>query len=645
MPKQSAYSKEKITALYCRLSKDDENEGESNSIINQKLILTKHAEENGFKNTQIFVDDGYVGSNFNRPEWKRMIAEIEKGNVSTFIVKDMSRVGRDYLQVGFYTEIMFMEKGVRFIAVNNGIDSENQTSGNDFTPFLNIMNEWYVRDCSRKVSASYRAKGKEGKHTGSHPLYGYKKDPNDKNQWLVDPESAEVVRRIFNMVIEGKGAYEVASILKAEQIYSPSYYMSLNGMGNRVNNTFDDPFRWWGTSITYLLEREEYMGHTVNFKTYKNSYKEKHRKQAPKENRLIFENTHEPIIDPETWHLVQRLIKTKRRTNSFHREPNRLTGLMYCADCGSKMYNSRAVHRGRDVDVYGCSAYKKITTTCTIHFIQTEVAERLILDAVKEVSGFVKSNKAEFLKIVNQTSATKQAGAEKAQRKQLTESKKRIAELDRLIRGIYEDKISGTLSEKRFIKLSEDYEREQEELEKTVIKLQQEVDRTKDQTARVDKFLELVERYTEFDELTTPMLNEFIEKVVVHERVKGYRYTTTQKVDIHFNFIGKFEIPCEETVIVHDEPKSDKYVAKTTSFTPLYEYLSRQGTPTLKLSFDEVESIINKKLCASAYKYQSYWYPAENRPISNIIFNAGYDVKNVDLKSKTITLYNAEVVQ
>jgi len=631
---------EKITALYCRLSRDDENEGESNSIVNQKKMLTKHAEEKGLRNTKIFVDDGYSGSRFNRPDWERMMCELESGNVGTIIVKDMSRVGRDYLRVGLFMETL-RESGVRLIAIGDGIDTAN--GDDEFLPFRNILSEWYVRDCSRKVSASYRAKGKEGKHTGSHPLYGYKKDPNDKNKWLVDPEAAEVVRRIFNMIIEGKGAYEIASIFTAERIYSPSYYLASKGMGNRVNKTFDDPYRWWGTSIVYLLEREEYMGHTVNFKTFKTSYKDKNRKTSPKENRLIFENTHEAIIDHETWHLAQKLRQTARRTNSFHREPNRLTGLMYCADCGSKMYNSRAVDRGRNVDVYGCSAYKKITTTCTIHFIQTEIAEKLILEAVKEVSGFVKSNKAEFLKIVNQTSATKQTETQKTQKRQLAESKKRITELDKLIRGIYEDKTNGMLSEKRFLKLSEDYEREQEELEKTVTVLQREADRIQDQTARADKFLELVERYTEFDELTTPMLNEFIEKVVVHERKKGYRYVTTQKVDIHFNFIGKFEIPCEETVIIHDEPKADRYVAKTTSFTPLYEYLRKQGKQTLKLSFDEVETIIGKKLCASACKYHSYWYPAKDRPLSNVIFNAGYDVKSVDLKGRFITLTNPTI--
>ncbi|MDR2532357.1 MAG: recombinase family protein [Oscillospiraceae bacterium] len=642
MPKQSSHLNEKITALYCRLSKDDENEGESNSIVNQKKMLVKYAENHGYKNTRIYVDDGYSGSRFNRPDWERMLTEFESGNIETVIVKDMSRVGRDYLRVGLFMETL-RESNVRLIAINDGVDTAK--GDDDFTPFRNIISEWYVRDCSRKVSASYRAKGKEGKHTGSHPLYGYIKDPNDKNQWLIDPEAAKVVRRIFRLVIEGKGAYEIATILQSERTYSPSYYLSLKGMGNKVNNTFDNPYRWWGTSITYLLEREEYMGHTVNFKTYKNSYKDKHRKTSPKENRLIFENTHEAIIDPETWHLAQKLIKTKRRTNSFHREPNRLTGLMFCSDCGSKMYNSRAVDRGRNVDVYSCSAYKKITTTCTIHFIQTEVVEKLILEAVKEVSGFVKNNKSEFLKIVNQTSATKQSETQKTQRKQLAECKKRIAELDRLIRGIYEDKISGTLSEKRFIKLSENYEREQNKLEKIVDRLQIESDRMKDQSTKVDSFLELVERYTDFDELTTPMLNEFIEKVVVHERVKGYRYTTTQKVDIHFNFIGKFELPQEETVIIHDEPKAERYVAKTTSFTPLGNYLNKQTATILKLPFDEIESIIGKKLCVSAYKYASYWYPAENRPISNIIYNSGYDVKSVDLKNKIITLNKPEVVQ
>jgi hypothetical protein len=383
------------------------------------------------------------------------------------------------------------------------------------------------------------------------------------------------------------------------------------------------------------------MGHTVNYKTYSTSYKDRNRKQNPKEKQMVFENTHEAIIPPETWYLVQKLRQTARRSKSDWGEPNRLTGLMFCRDCGSKMYNNRSNHKGKSVNIYTCSAYSKKTTTCTMHFIKTEVAEQLILDAVREVSGFVKANKSAFIEMVNQTSATKQSESAKLQKKQLAQSEKRITELDRLIRGIYEDKISGTLSEKRFLKLSQEYESEQEQLEQIVERLQSEADTAKDQSAKVAQFVELVERYTEFDELSTPQLNEFIHKVVIHEREKGYRYTTKQRVDIHFNFIGKFELPQEPNVEIATPPKSAKrYVAKGTSFAPFAEYLQEQNSPVLNLTLGEIESIIGKKLCASAYKYQSYWYPADNRPVANVIYNAGYDVKSVDVKSGIITLEN-----
>lgn len=276
MPKQSA---EKITALYCRLSRDDENEGESNSIQNQKKMLSKYAEENGFRNIEVYVDDGYSGKDFQRPDWERMMNDIEDGKVSCVITKDLSRLGRNYIETGRNRELFF-EYGVRYIAVLDNHDSFNNSENDIATPIKEMMNEWYIRDCSRKVAASFRAKGKEGKHTRSHPLYGYMKDPTDKNKWIIDPEAAEVVKRIFNMVIEGKGAYEIASILQSEKVYCPSYYLANKGVGNRVNKDFDDPYRWWGTSVSYLLEREEYMGHTVNFKTYKNSYKSKPRKKT-----------------------------------------------------------------------------------------------------------------------------------------------------------------------------------------------------------------------------------------------------------------------------------------------------------------------------------------------------------------------------
>lgn len=332
----------KITALYERLSRDDDLTGDSNSIINQKKLLEDYAREHGFTNCVHFTDDGWSGANFDRPNWKRMIAAIEAGEVSHVLVKDLSRVGRDYLQVGFYTEVMFREHGVRFVAIANGVDSDKRESS-EFAPFLNIMNEWYVRDSSRKIKSVLRAKGMSGIHTNSIGIYGYKKDPNDKNHWIVDDEAAEVVRRIYRMAIEGKGPYEIARILASEKVERPSYYLAQRGLGkHKTSYNPDEPYTWRGGTVADILSKPEYIGHTVNFRTYKESYKDKHSKMTPKEDLVIFENTQEAIIDKETWERVQTLRKTIRRTDTIG-TANPLTGLMFCADCGAKMYN----HRGK----------------------------------------------------------------------------------------------------------------------------------------------------------------------------------------------------------------------------------------------------------------------------------------------------------
>ena len=335
----SRQSNQKITAGYCRLSRDDELQGDSNSIVNQKAILTKYAQDNGFPNLRLYCDDGFSGTNFQRPGFQKMLKDIEAGLVGVVLTKDMSRLGRDYLRVGFYTEMTFPENGVRFIAINDGVDSAK--GENDFAPFRNILNEWYAKDTGKKVRAIYRAKGNEGKHTGNHPLYGYLKDPDDPQRWVIDEEAAAVVRRIFNMTIAGKGAYQIADILSAEKVLCPSAYLAGKGVGNYKNRVFPDPYRWWGTTVTYILNRIEYMGHTVNFKTYKRSFREKNRRTAPQEEWKVFENTHEAIIDKMTWDNAQRLKRTIRRGDR-NREANPLTGLMYCGTCGAKMYNDRS---------------------------------------------------------------------------------------------------------------------------------------------------------------------------------------------------------------------------------------------------------------------------------------------------------------
>jgi len=552
----------KITALYERLSRDDELQGDSNSIVNQKRMLEDYADKNGFSNAAHFTDDGWSGGNFERPGWKRLIAEIEAGKVGTVIVKDMSRVGRDYLQTGFYTEVLFREKGIRFIAISNNIDSQNRDSG-EFAPFLNIMSEWYLRDASRKVKASHRARGMDGKRLTFAPIYGYNLNTNDKNKWVIDEEAAEIVRRIFRLTIEGKGPSEIARILANDKIERPSYYLAAHGIVKLTQYDMSTPYAWSGNSIARMITKPEYMGHTVNFRTYKDSYKDKQAKEAPKEDWVIFENTHPAIVDSETWETAQRCRKTVRRTDSLG-EANPLTGLVFCADCGAKMYNHRKPYPTTYVnkkgytcnrcpkDIYACSTYsltnRKFDRKCSQHHIRTAVLRELALDAIKSVSGFVKSNEAEFIRQVREASAVRQTETARAHKKRITKEKKRVSELNTLIRKIYEDNVSGKLTDKRFELLSGEYEREQTELEQSIQTLQVEIDSFNADSVRADKFIEIVKKFTDFSELTAPMINEFIEKIVVHEADKssGER---EQQVDIYLNFIGKFDVPMPEPTL------------------------------------------------------------------------------------------------
>ena len=331
----SRQSDNKITALYCRLSRDDELQGDSNSIVNQKAILSKYAKENGFKNPLFFVDDGYSGANFDRPSWSELVEKIENGEVATLIVKDMSRLGRDYLRVGLYTDVLFPEKGVRFIAISNGVDSANQQE-NDFTPFLNIINEWYCRDTSKKIRAVMKSKGEAGEHLCTNPPYGYMKDPDNKKRWLVDETAAGVVKRIFALCLDGYGPSQIARILKEDKVLTPTVHFLQTGRATR-NTPPDNLYSWTGDTIADILERPEYQGHTVNFKTYKQSYKSKKTCYNPIEKQLVFENTHEAIIDVDTWERVQELRKNKRRPTRTGKT-NLFSGIVRCADCGEKLY-------------------------------------------------------------------------------------------------------------------------------------------------------------------------------------------------------------------------------------------------------------------------------------------------------------------
>ena len=578
---------EKITALYERLSRDDEMVGDSNSIVNQKKMLEDYAKQNGYTNIEHFTDDGYSGGSFDRPDWKRMVAGIEDGSIGTVIVKDMSRIGRDYLQVGFYTEVMFKEKEVHFIAIANGVDNQKRESS-EFAPFLNIMNEWYIRDSSRKVTTVLRARGMEGKHTTNNAIYGYRKSEEDKNQWVIDEEAAEVVRRIYRMSLEGKGPYEIARILSEEQIERPSYYLAKRGLGTcRSNYNTATLYVWRGATVSDILSKPEYMGHTVNFRSYKESYKDKRAKKTPKEDWVIFKNTQEAIVSEEMWNKVQGLRKTARRTDTVG-EANPFTGLLYCADCGAKMYNHRGgAGRARnwkgelngkrrpDRDEYNCSTYnlsrQSYDKQCSQHYIRTEVVRKLVLETIKAVSDYVITNEEEFINRIYSSSRDKQKESIKSLKRKIAQDTKRVNELNMLMKKLYEDNISGKLSDKRFEFMLSEFENEQDTLEISMENAKAEIEKYESDTVRADKFIELVKRYTDFSELTTPMLNEFVEKILVHEAdySSGER---VQEVEIYLNFIGKFELPVKEPtaeeIVEHEKLKARR--AKKAEYNRRY---------------------------------------------------------------------------
>lgn len=553
-------TEEKITALYERLSRDDELMGDSNSIMNQKKYLEDYAAQHGYANCVHYTDDGWSGGNFDRPDWKCMISDIEAGKVARLIVKDMSRVGRDYLQTGFYTEVFFRQYGVHFIAIANNVDSNDQNS-NEFAPFLNIMNEWYLRDCSRKVGAAYKVKGNAGKPTTNNPPYGYRKDPEDKNHWLVDEEAAAVVRRIFRLAVESYGPYTISKMLTVEKVDSPSFHAARNNRGTykgRVNNT--RPHDWYGYTVGTILAKPEYMGHTVNFRSHRESYKDRQPVRYAPENWLIFKNTHEAIVDPETWALAQQTRKTVRRTDTTG-VANPLTGLVFCADCGAKMYN----HRGRrkkypdkgkntktglyPSDLYNCSTYMltagRETKKCFSHMVSTRALRTLILDTIRLVSAYAISNEEEFIEKVRAASEVRQEEAAKDLKRRIGKAKKRSSELNVLIKKLYESYATGKIPEKRFEILSADYEREQAELEKGIATEQNELDAFNADTSRVDQFLVLTRKYTDFSELTTLMIHEFVDKIIVHapERIDDER---TQEIEIYLKYVGNLDIPTPE---------------------------------------------------------------------------------------------------
>ena len=529
-------NQEEITALYCRLSQDDKQEGDSNSIINQKKILKKYALDRGYTNIQFYIDDGVSGTTFNRAGFQSMIADVETGKVKRVIVKDMSRLGRDYLQVGMYTEIFFPEHDVHFIAVNDGVDSNQED--NEFTPFRNIINEWYAKDTSKKIRAVKRSKGMAGEHIGSHPPYGYMKNPENKKEWIIDEEAAEVVREIFRLCVGGYGPTRIAHILTERKILCPTYYALEKG-GKPRTVLPADKYTWNGPVVAKILDRMDYLGHTVNFKTHVKSYKVHKTIYNSPDQWKVFEGTHEAIIDKETFEIVQKIRAGKRRPTRMGEMPM-FSGLLYCADCGRKLSFHRKADEPAEKHHYLCENYRSNTANCTMHYIRNVVVERIVLENLKEVIQYVSNYEDEFVRMV-MDSDMRQRNRELAQKKKrLVEIQKRIGELDTIFQRIYEDNIIGKLSDERFMKMSKRYEDEQHTLQTEADEIQSEFQQEEKKSVDVKRFLAIVKKYTDLTELTPEILREFIDKIIVHapDKSSGRRL---QEIEIIYNHIGEFD--------------------------------------------------------------------------------------------------------
>ena len=531
-----------LMALYERLSHDDELQGESNSISNQKAMLEDFAEKNGFTGIRHFTDDGISGTTFEREGLQSMLAEVGKGNIGTIIVKDMSRLGRNYVQMGMLRE-QLRRANVRLIAVNEGVDTGSGFD-DDFLPFRDVINEYYAKDISKKIKSTFKAKGESGKHVASSPPYGYLKDSGDKNKWVVDEVAAPIVRRIFRMTLEGYGPYQIAAQLSDEHIPIPACHQAQLGVGLWQNREIKNPYKWGSSTIAHILQKHEYLGHTVNFKTRKH-FKDKKSHYVDKDQWLIFEDTHEPIIDQETFDNVQRIRGQVRRYPDGWGEAHPLTGLMYCADCGGKMYVHR-VNNGKRVPMYVCGNYAKqpVGELCrSAHRIKAEHVMEIVAKTIKEVIRYAGLDRERFAEEIQSHVEDRQTVDFTGQRKRMAVCEKRIGELETLIAKIYEDNALGKLSDKRYAMLYNQYEGEQEQLQTELDSYKAEQTQYEKDRKSAARFLKLVDRYGNAEEMSTVMLNEFVERIVVHERDRKGSADTTQKIEIYFNFIGEYLPP------------------------------------------------------------------------------------------------------
>lgn len=524
----------KITALYARLSSDDEREGESNSIVNQKSLLDKYAKDNNFKNTMYFVDDGISGTTFDRPGFNKMLSMVNANKVDTIIIKDMSRFGRDYLKVGMYTEVVFPEKGIRFIAINDGVDSN--FGDNEFTPFRNIINEWYAKDTSKKIKAIFKSKGMSGERLTFVPIYGYRTDPQDSKKWVIDREVEPIIKKIYKLAIDNKSLKEIARILCQEKILTPRHYFKKIGIFKNGKMP-DSPYNWSDRTVREILSKEEYIGHTVNFRTRTRSYKDSRKVWNDKKEWVIFKNTHEAIIDEDTFNIVQKVRESKRVTRKKTNEKSLFSGLLFCSTCGGRLH----IGTTNNNNYYVCQTYRKNTSNCTIHSINEKVLKQIVTKEIKRVMDITIPDKKEFIARVMQKLDV-EANCEVADfKRKLKSIDSRLTEIDFMFKKLYEDNASGKINDTRYNKLSEDFEIEYNELnrDKSVI-----IDKLNDRQelkTNVSTFIRTINKFLGFEKLNHSLLNELIEKIIIHDKVKIER-GKTQKVEIYFNFgIGKLK--------------------------------------------------------------------------------------------------------
>ena len=578
---------EKITPLYERLSRDDELQGESNSISNQKQMLEDFARRNGLPNPTHFTDDGISGTRFDRPGFLAMMEEVEAGRVEAIVIKDMSRLGRDYLKVGQVMEVL-RQRGVRLIAINDGVDSLK--GDDDFTPFRNIMNEFYARDTSRKIRSVFKSKGMSGKHLTGTVIYGYLWDEK-REHWLVDEEAAEVVRRIFSLTLEGYGPYQIACKLSADRIEIPVVHLARFNEGVNRSKSVKDPYGWGSSTIVNILKKREYLGHTINFKTRKH-FKDKKSHYVSEDEWTIFENTHEAIIDQQTFDLAQKIRSNVRRYPNGWGEAAPLTGLLYCADCGGKMYVHRT-NNGRRISQYTCSNYTKIPcgTLCpTQHRINESAVLTLVSDTLRAIAEYSRNDRTEFIHTVQETQVAQQSADISKKRRRLAAAQKRAGELEKLICKIYEDNALGKLPDARYRALDAQYAKEQDALEIEIAELEKAVTSYEQSQKSAEKFIALIDKYENFDTLTNTMLNEFVEKILVHERARKGSQDTTQEIEIYFNFLGRYIPPSLQPVPLTPEEQEELQKKEERKDRLHQNYLKRKASGAQKRYEDKIKA-------------------------------------------------------